>query len=96
MKIAIACSGLGHVHRGIETWAADLARALHEAGEDVTLFQGSGETAEDWQTVLPCQKRFDPKNAGVGSAPETVWRLALRLWLRLRDGADDFRAETLA
>ncbi len=28
MKIAIASSGLGHVARGIETWALDLAQAL--------------------------------------------------------------------
>lgn len=28
MKIAIASSGLGHIARGIETWALDLAQAL--------------------------------------------------------------------
>ncbi|MDA0989868.1 MAG: glycosyltransferase family 4 protein [Verrucomicrobia bacterium] len=38
MKIAIASSGLGHVTRGIETWALDTAVALAEAGVDVTLF----------------------------------------------------------
>jgi hypothetical protein len=38
MKIAIASSGLGHVARGIETWALDTAQALHERGVDVTLF----------------------------------------------------------
>lgn len=30
MKIAIASSGLGHVARGIETWALDTAVALHQ------------------------------------------------------------------
>lgn len=30
MRVAIASSGLGHVARGIETWAADTARALAE------------------------------------------------------------------
>jgi glycosyltransferase involved in cell wall biosynthesis len=39
-RIAIACSGLGHVHRGIESWACDLAQGLARAGTDVTLFGG--------------------------------------------------------
>lgn len=34
MHIAIASSGLGHVARGIETWAEDTARALWERGRD--------------------------------------------------------------
>lgn len=38
--IAIACSGLGHVRRGNETWAWDVASALHDAGVPVTLFGG--------------------------------------------------------
>ena len=103
MKIAIACSGLGHVHRGIETWAADLARALRAAGEDVTLFQGSGEPAEPWQTVLPCRKRFDPQTQawvrrlkpfggwryGFGSGYEMEQTtFALKLWLRIRADYD--------
>ena len=40
-RVAIACSGLGHVRRGNETWAHMLAEALHAAGEPVTLF-GAG------------------------------------------------------
>lgn len=40
-RIAIACSGLGHVQRGIESWAADLAHALRRSGGDVTLFGGA-------------------------------------------------------
>jgi len=43
--IAIACSGLGHVRRGNETWARDVAAALHDAGAPVTLF-GGGPRAE--------------------------------------------------
>ena len=103
VKIAIACSGLGHIHRGIETWAADLAGALREAGEDVTLFQGSGEPAEDWQKVLPCQKRFDPKTQawvrrlkplggwryGFGSGYEMEQTtFALKLWPKIRADYD--------
>ena len=66
LKIAIACSGLGVISRGVETWAADLARALHRSGKDVTLFQGGNETNPtdaDWQHVLPCARRLDPKLA---------------------------------
>lgn len=40
-RVAIACSGLGQVRRGNETWAHALAEALHRAGEPVTLF-GAG------------------------------------------------------
>lgn len=99
MKIAIACSGLGHVHRGVETWAADLASALRAAGEDVTLFQGSGESAEEWRQVLPCRKRFDPQTQawvlrlkrfggwryGFGSGYEMEQTtFALKLWSKIR------------
>ncbi len=64
IKIAIACSGLGVISRGVETWAADLARALKRDDRDVSLFQGGNETNPvdaDWQHVLPCARRLDPK-----------------------------------
>ncbi|MGQ9661186.1 MAG: glycosyltransferase family 4 protein [Kiritimatiellia bacterium] len=48
MRIAIASSGLGHVARGIESWAADTAAALAHAGVDVTLFAG-GQTSGLWE-----------------------------------------------
>lgn len=60
MRIAIACSGLGHINRGIESWAADMGRALHRNGADITLFQGAGEATQPWQRVIPCRRRFDP------------------------------------
>jgi glycosyltransferase involved in cell wall biosynthesis len=53
-RIAIACSGLGHVRRGIESWASDLAHALTRSGHDVTLFCG-GPTADG--TVVPNLRR---------------------------------------
>src|SRR5260370_32871479 len=59
-RVAIASSGLGHIPRGIETWAADTARALRRAGQDVTLFQGAGVPTEEWQQVVPCARRFEP------------------------------------
>ncbi|MBX3748147.1 MAG: glycosyltransferase family 4 protein [Verrucomicrobiae bacterium] len=39
-SIVIACSGLGHVRRGNETWARDVATALFQAGARVTLLGG--------------------------------------------------------
>ena len=39
-RVAIACSGLGHIRRGNETWAATVAHALHHAGTAVTLLGG--------------------------------------------------------
>lgn len=60
-KIAIACSGLGHISRGVETWAADIAQALHRRGADVTLFQGGGEASAPWQRIIPCIQRFTPE-----------------------------------
>lgn len=38
--MVIACSGLGHVRRGNETWATDAASALHAAGVDILLVGG--------------------------------------------------------
>ena len=66
LKIAIACSGLGVISRGVETWAADLARALHRNSANVSLFQGGNDTNPtdaDWQYVLPCARRLDPRLA---------------------------------
>jgi glycosyltransferase involved in cell wall biosynthesis len=62
-RIAIASSGLGHVRRGVESWAADLASALHRSGAATALFQGKGPVAEPWQHVLPCCRRYE-KNTG--------------------------------
>ena len=40
-RVAIACSGLGRVRRGNETWAHTVGEALHAAGTDVVLFGGA-------------------------------------------------------
>jgi 1,2-diacylglycerol 3-alpha-glucosyltransferase len=39
-RVAIACSGLGHIARGIETWAATVAEGIHKSGGNVILFGG--------------------------------------------------------
>lgn len=57
MRIAIASSGLGHVARGIESWAADLGAALHDRGADVLLCKGGGEATKPYERVVPCWTR---------------------------------------
>lgn len=59
LRIAVAASGLGHIFRGIEAWAADVAVGLRRSGQDVTLFQAFGEPDEPWKETLPCTRRFD-------------------------------------
>jgi glycosyltransferase involved in cell wall biosynthesis len=79
MRIAVASSGLGHVSRGVESWAEDVASALHRAGANVTLFQGGGESTEVWRRVLPCFRRFEPGNMRILSLTRRLggWRYHL-------------------
>jgi len=39
-RVTIACSGLGRIRRGNETWARTVAEGLHRAGSNVTLLGG--------------------------------------------------------
>ncbi len=48
-SVAIAVSGLGRIRRGSETWATDLAEALHRRGEPVRV---SGSAAVPTQAPL--------------------------------------------
>ena len=65
-KIAIASSGLGYIRRGIETWAMDLAKALHKTGQNITLIQGGptenydNDTACVNRVILNSPSRFSP------------------------------------
>ncbi len=59
-RIVIASSGLGHVARGIEAWADDLAAALATRGEDVTLCKGAGTATRPYERVVPCLRREAP------------------------------------
>ena len=104
LKIAIASCGLRHIRRGIESWADDLALALHRVGADVTLFQGSATGAvETWQRTLPCWRRFEPATARILSVTGKLggWRygfgneyeieqssFALPLWKAIRRDYD--------
>lgn len=99
VPIAIASSGLGHIRRGIETWAEDLAAELQARGTRVTLFQGAGTPAESWKVALSCRRRFDAETQrlvrffqklggwryGMGSGYEIEQTtFAWNLWKRVR------------
>lgn len=76
MKLAIVSTGLGHVARGIETWAQDSAAALHRRGLDVTLFKGSGSSTRPYERVVT---RCIPRNSRRGITldrlmPAGAWR----------------------
>jgi glycosyltransferase involved in cell wall biosynthesis len=79
MKIAVASSGLGHVSRGIETWALDLARALAARGMDATLFCAgdipAAEPPAAAVVVLHARRRNEPATQRrVARAPGFTWR----------------------
>ncbi|WP_182864777.1 glycosyltransferase family 4 protein [Rhodopirellula sp. JC639] len=78
-KICIASSGLGHVARGIEAWADDLAGALADRGEDVILCKGAGEPQRDIDRVVPCWTRDAAKTRLlVQSLPAALgWRIGM-------------------
>ncbi|MBL8850101.1 MAG: glycosyltransferase family 4 protein [Planctomycetaceae bacterium] len=75
LKIAIMSSGLGHVARGIETWADVTATAMHERGVDVTLFKGAGDAARPFERVVPCAVRHGRWAPRVAEwSPDFAWR----------------------
>lgn len=100
IRAAVACSGLGHVNRGIEAWAADLAHGLRAAGTDVHLFGGApGDGIE----ALACLRRTGAANRRLTRLCRSLggWRygagspydveqtsFALSLWPRVRRGFD--------
>ncbi len=70
-RIAVMSTGLGHVARGVETWAAETAAALHGRGVDVTLFKGAGPAARPYERVVRCARRFGRLAT---HAPGWAWR----------------------
>ena len=100
MRVAIACSGLGHVQRGIESWATDLAHGLRGSDIDVALFGGA---RSDEIAGVPCLRRTGATNRlltrgfrhlggwryGLGSPYEIEQTsFALSLWPKIRRGFD--------
>ncbi|WZP01122.1 glycosyltransferase family 4 protein (plasmid) [Isosphaeraceae bacterium EP7] len=78
MKIAIASSGLGHVTRGIESWASDLAGALDERGVPVVLFKGGGSPSRPFERVNFCLQRGDWRTSRIHRLTR---RFFWRFWL---------------
>ena len=77
-RIAVMSSGLGHIARGIETWADSVAVELDRRGLDVTLFKGGGTATRPFERVVRClQRRKKLAHAAVRLAPRSAWRLGL-------------------
>jgi 1,2-diacylglycerol 3-alpha-glucosyltransferase len=78
LNIAVASSGLGHVARGIEAWAADLGRALAARGEAVTLYKGGGRAEAEFERVIPCWRREEAATTRLLlRLPRWAWRFGL-------------------
>jgi len=81
-RVAVASSGLGHIARGIETWARDTADALHERGVDVTLFSGAPLLAQDNgapRVAVSCiRRRSALSRLIVRLMPGFAWRWGLK------------------
>lgn len=82
MKIAIASSGLGHVARGIETWAYDTAHALAAQGVDATLFCGKPLAVHEARlpvVPLACMRRNERMAKWMTRlTPGPAWRWGLK------------------
>lgn len=99
-RVAIACSGLGNIRRGIEAWASDVAGGLRNFGFDLTLFSGG---ATPGAVVLRNLARTSPQairtaalfrrlggwRYGLGSTYEVEQTtFSAALWWRLRRDFD--------
>ena len=80
MKVAIASSGLGHVRRGVETWALDTAEALYQEGVDVTLFAGAPLSQPHIAThhLAGCKRNDRLTQFVTRRAPRWTWRWHLK------------------
>lgn len=78
LRIAVASSGLGRIFRGVEAWAADLGKALHDRGEVATLFKGGGMAEFEYEEVVPC---LEQGSSGIKRfrrlLPRGAWRVGL-------------------
>ena len=104
MKIAVAATGLDHIKRGVESWAASIAAALAARGCDVTLFKGTGGRRHPYEEVLAGLPRRTEWNARLFAVASRLggWRYGVgtdydleqlsacaSLLLRLRAGRYD-------
>jgi glycosyltransferase involved in cell wall biosynthesis len=79
LRLCVASSGLGHVSRGVEAWAADLGRALAERGEQVMLCKGAGQADSAYEQVIPCWTRSSaPAQRLLACLPKPLaWRIGM-------------------
>lgn len=70
-RIALLCSGLGHIVRGHEVFARDLFDLLSDA-VDITLFKGAGSVSER-EVVVPCVPRTSPVLDGMKPLAAPAW-----------------------
>lgn len=88
MKIALLCSGLGHIRRGHEVFARDLFDLL-KPDLDITLFKGGGQVAER-ELVVPNLPRNSPALAGVHALASPKWMTAAQEQERLHAEGESF------
>jgi glycosyltransferase involved in cell wall biosynthesis len=82
IKVAVTSSGLGHIPRGAETWAKDLASVLYEKDVNVNLYSGSRLNSYTksgiMQKTIPCLKRTSKLTKIIKKIrPSFLWHLGL-------------------
>ena len=88
MKIALLCSGLGHVDRGHEIFARDLFEMLKDS-LDITLFKGGGKAATR-ERVIDNVPRNSPLLGEIKMAVSPKWASAAREQERIRVETETF------
>ncbi|MBK9363215.1 MAG: hypothetical protein IPM99_19980 [Rubrivivax sp.] len=88
MKIALLCSGLGHINRGHEVFAKDLFGLLRDDLE-ITLFKGGG-LAGPGEVVIDNLPRNSPLLRDVHVAASPKWADATREEERVRIEGETF------
>lgn len=93
MRVALLCSGLGHIHRGHEVFARDLFDLLqHDL--DIQLFKGGGENRPR-ETVLDNLPRNDALLRDVHVAVSPRWAAAVQEQERIRIEGQTFAYSAL-
>lgn len=88
MKVALLCSGLGHIHRGHEVFARQLFDRL-QGHVDLTLFKGGGEPGPS-EKVIPNLPRNSPLLRDIHVTASPRWAAAVREQERHRVEARTF------
>lgn len=88
MKVALLCSGLGHIYRGHEIFARDLFELLKN-DLDITLFKGGGNH-DDREIVIDNISRNSELLRDVHVAVSPKWIEAVKEQERLRIEAETF------